>query len=92
MYTARIVLCFALLGAAAQACAEDTPYRHEYLNGGYFEGASDAEQVAAPSDDRGKTQAVATPDRPIYHRDFDGEAATQANRLSRQADKRGGSL
>ncbi len=48
MYAARNVLCFALPGAVAQAGADETPYRHEYLNGGYFEGAPDAGNAAPP--------------------------------------------
>jgi hypothetical protein len=41
MSSARTILYLALLGSMGQAGAE-TPYRHEYLNGGYFEGVPDA--------------------------------------------------
>ncbi|MDO9008389.1 MAG: hypothetical protein Q8S73_10875 [Deltaproteobacteria bacterium] len=95
MHTARIVFCFALLGLAGQAAAEETPYKHEYLNGGYFEGASDAGQAAAPGDGSGETQVVATPYRHIYRNSshFDDEAAAQAGnpespvKTSRQGDR-----
>ncbi|MBT9538583.1 hypothetical protein [Thiobacillus sp.] len=53
MHTARIVFCFALLGLAGPAGAEDTPYKHEYLNGGYFEGAPEAGNPARPDDEKG---------------------------------------
>jgi hypothetical protein len=76
MYPARIVLCFALLGAAAQACAEDTPYRHEYLNGGYFEGAPGAAQASPPDHAAVPSEREATPYHHSYRNGghFDGEA------------------
>lgn len=61
MYLARIALCCsALLGVAAQAGAEETPYRHEYINGGYFEGALRASKVL-PSDSRSAVSALEAP-------------------------------
>lgn len=47
MYIARTFLCGALLGLAVQAGADDTPYKHDYINGGNFDGAPEAAQ--APS-------------------------------------------
>lgn len=79
MYTARTVLCFALLGLAGQAGAE-TPYRHEYLNGGYFEVEPEVAQAPSPSPAVVPRETEAAPYRHSYRNGghFDGEFAAPA--------------
>ncbi|MDA8260526.1 MAG: hypothetical protein M0Z99_33655 [Betaproteobacteria bacterium] len=49
MSSAQIILYLAMLGSMSQAGAE-TPYQHEYLNGGYFDGVPDARNAAERGD------------------------------------------
>lgn len=77
MHTARTVLCCALLGLAGQAGADDTPYKHEYLNGGYFEGVPEVAQPSSPGPTTIPRATDATPYRHSYRNggSFNGQSA-----------------
>jgi len=58
MSSARTILYLALLGSMSQAGAE-TPYRHEYLNGGHFEGVPDAGNATERGDNGARGEETA---------------------------------
>lgn len=87
MHTARTVICCALLGLAGQAGADDTPYKHEYLNGGYFEGVPEVAQAFSPRTAVAPMKTEVTPYRHSNRNSdhFDGESAAPAGNLLPEA-------